>query len=41
MHSYRWLPVTEAALKLAPLVFVSPGELRKAEWIEFDLDDAE
>jgi integrase len=33
--------VTEAALKLAPLVFVRPGELRKAEWIEFDLDGAE
>ncbi|MEO9078676.1 MAG: integrase arm-type DNA-binding domain-containing protein [Rhodanobacter sp.] len=25
------------ALKLAPLVFVRPGELRKAEWSEFDL----
>jgi integrase len=33
--------VTEAALKLAPLVFVRPCELRKAEWIEFDLDGAE
>lgn len=30
--------VTECALKLAPLVFVRPGELRKAEWSEFDLD---
>jgi len=28
------------ALKLAPLVFVRPGELRKAEWREFDLDGA-
>lgn len=34
------LPVC-AALKLAPLVFVRPGELRKAEWSEFDLDAAE
>ncbi|WP_049622540.1 tyrosine-type recombinase/integrase [Frateuria defendens] len=32
--------VTRAALKIAPLVFVRPGELRKAEWSEFDLDDA-
>lgn len=30
-----------AALKLAPLVFVRPGELRAAEWAEFDLDKAE
>lgn len=27
------------ALKLAPLVFVRPGELRKAEWSEFDLSE--
>lgn len=32
--------VTLAALKLAPLLFVRPGELRKAAWLEFDLDDA-
>jgi integrase len=31
-------PVTLAALKLAPLVFVRPGELRQAGWSEFDLD---
>lgn len=30
-----------AALKLAPLVFVRPGELRHAEWAEIDLDAAE
>ena len=30
-----------AALKLAPLVFVRPGELRAAEWSEIDLDAAE
>ncbi|MDQ2821282.1 MAG: integrase arm-type DNA-binding domain-containing protein [Pseudomonadota bacterium] len=29
------------ALRLAPLVFVRPGELRGAEWDEFDLDGAE
>ncbi|NMW23540.1 tyrosine-type recombinase/integrase [Rhodanobacter denitrificans] len=33
-------PVTLAALKLAPLVFVRPGELRQAEWAELDLDGA-
>jgi hypothetical protein len=31
-------PITHAALRLAPLVFVRPGELRAAEWPEFDLD---
>lgn len=30
--------VTLCALRLAPLVFVRPGELRRAEWTEFDLD---
>ncbi|MFT3754684.1 MAG: tyrosine-type recombinase/integrase [Pseudoxanthomonas sp.] len=29
---------TLCALKLAPLVFARPGELRKAEWAEIDLD---
>ena len=29
------------ALQLAPLVFVRPGELRKAEWTEIDLDACE
>ena len=33
--------MTPFALKLAPLVFVRPGELRAAEWSEFDLDGAE
>lgn len=33
--------VTKCALQLAPLVFVRPGELRHAEWVEFDLDAAE
>lgn len=28
-------------MKLAPLVFVRPGELRHAEWAEIDLDKAE
>lgn len=29
------------ALRLAPLLFVRPGELRKAQWSQFDLDRAE
>ncbi|MEI6300958.1 MAG: integrase arm-type DNA-binding domain-containing protein [Betaproteobacteria bacterium] len=33
--------VTQCALRLAPLVFVRPGELRHAEWAEFDFDKAE
>lgn len=32
---------TACALRLLPLVFVRPGELRRAEWAEFDLDAAE
>jgi hypothetical protein len=31
IDDYDGLPLTKAALKLAPLVFVRPGELRKAE----------
>ena len=31
----------QAALKLSPLVFVRPGELRKAKWADIDLDAAE
>ncbi len=31
-------PETVAALKLLPLVFTRPGELRMAEWSEFDLE---
>jgi integrase len=34
-------PTTRAALRLAPMVFVRPGELRYAEWKEFDLSNAE
>jgi integrase len=34
------LPV-RCALQLAPLVFLRPGELRQAEWAEFDLDAGE
>jgi integrase len=37
---YAGQPSTAAALKLAPLVFVRPGELRAAEWSEFDFPNA-
>lgn len=40
IDSYQGGPVVRAALALAPLVFLRPGELRKAEWAEFDLDGA-
>lgn len=32
---------TRYALRLAPMLFVRPSELRKAEWCEFNLDKAE
>lgn len=38
LADYKGHPVTRAALALAPLVFQRPGELRKAEWAEFDLE---
>ena len=33
--------VVQSALRLAPMFFVRPGELRKAEWAEFNLEKAE
>lgn len=41
IDAYEGFYTTRAALRLAPLVFVRPGELRKAEWSEIDLDNAE
>lgn len=41
IHAYRATPVVMAALRLAPLVFVRPGELRTARWGDVDLDTAE
>ena len=41
IEGYEGSLVTKSALRLAPLVFVRPGELRKAEWSEFNLDIAE
>jgi integrase len=41
IDDYQGTFVTRCALRLAPLVFTRPGELRKAEWAEFDFDKAE
>ena len=41
MYSYTGSPVTLAALKLAPMLFVRPGELRKARWEDIDLEASE
>jgi integrase len=40
IDGYSGQIVTGYALRLAPMVFVRPGELRQAEWSEFDLDGA-
>ena len=36
IDGYQGLALTRLALKIAPLVFVRPGELRHAEWTEID-----
>lgn len=41
MEGYEGSLTVRCALRLAPLVFVRPGELRKAEWTDIDLDTAE
>ncbi|WP_415887686.1 tyrosine-type recombinase/integrase [Neptuniibacter sp. QD37_6] len=41
IDSYEGTITVRAALQLAPLVFVRPSELRKAEWSEIDFDSAE
>ena len=38
---YDGQPETKAALQLMALLYPRPGELRQAEWQEFDLDKAE
>lgn len=40
IEGYEGHPSTLAALRLLPHIFVRPGELRYAEWKEFDLDNA-
>jgi len=41
LDGYKGSPVVRAALLLAPMVFVRPGELRSAKWADIDLDAAE
>lgn len=41
LWAYQGAAVTQAALKLAPMLFVRPGELRHAKWAHIDLDAAE
>jgi integrase len=41
LDGYKGSPIVRAAILLAPLVFVRPGELRNAEWTAIDLDRAE
>jgi integrase len=40
IQAFRGTFVVQSALRLAPLLFVRPGELRRAEWKDFDLDKA-
>lgn len=40
IDGYEGQPATQIALQLSPYVFVRPGELRRAEWTEIDLDEA-
>lgn len=41
IDGFRGTFVVQSALRLAPLFFVRPGELRKALWADFDLNKAE
>lgn len=41
IEGYEGTFPTKCALKLAPMLFVRPGELRNAEWSEFDIEAAE
>lgn len=41
IYDYPGAYLTKQALRLAPLLFVRPGELRNAEWDEIDFEKAE
>ncbi len=41
MDAYTGTLPVRCALRLAPLIFVRPGELRRAEWKDIDLEAAE
>lgn len=40
IDGYEGQPITKLTMQLAPHVFVRPGELRHAEWNEFDFEGA-
>ncbi|MEI6315814.1 MAG: integrase arm-type DNA-binding domain-containing protein [Syntrophus sp. (in: bacteria)] len=40
IDGYKGDFITRCALRLAPMLFARPGELRQAEWAEIDLDEA-
>lgn len=39
LDGYKGTPIVRAAIRLAPLLFVRPGELRRMEWAELDLEN--
>jgi integrase len=41
IQGFRGTFVVQCALRLAPMFFVRPGELRRAEWKDIDFDKAE
>ena len=41
MDGYEGMITVRCALRLAPRVFVRPGELRRAEWKDIDFEAAE
>lgn len=41
IHAYDGSAYTQAALKLSPLLFLRPGELRTGEWAEIDFEASE
>ena len=41
LEGYQGSPIVESALRLAPMLFVRPGELRKMQWADIDFDAAE
>jgi integrase len=41
LDAYQGTPIIRAALQMAPLTFVRPGELRNAQWSEINFDTAE
>lgn len=41
LDAFQGTFVVQCALRLAPLLFVRPGELRTADWAQFDLEKAQ